>query len=42
MKRVKYELEQQPLYDYVVINDDLQHAKREIQEIIRKEKEKKI
>ena len=42
MQRVKYELEQQPLYDYVVINDDLQHAKREIQEIIRKEKEKKI
>lgn len=42
MQRVKYELEQEPLYDYVVVNDDLQRAKREIQEIIRKEKEKKI
>lgn len=42
MQRVKYELEQAPLYDYVVVNDDLQRAKREIQEIIRKEKEKEI
>ncbi len=42
LQRVKYELEQAPLYDYVVVNDDLQRAKREIQEIIRKEKEKEI
>ena len=42
MRRVKYELDQAPLYDYVVVNDDLQRAKHEIQEIIRKEKEKKI
>ena len=31
-----------PQYDYVVVNDDLQRTKREIQEIIRKEKEKQI
>lgn len=42
MRRVKYELDQAPLYDYVVVNDDLQRAKHEIQQIIRKEKEKKI
>lgn len=40
MRRVKYELDQAPLYDHVVINDDLQRAKREIQTIIKKEKEK--
>ena len=42
MRRVRYELDQAPLYDYVVVNDDLQRAKREIQDIIRKEKEKTI
>lgn len=42
MRRVRYELDQAPLYDYVVVNDDLQRTKREIQEIIRKEKEKQI
>ncbi len=42
MRRVRYELDQAPLYDYTVVNDDLQRAKREIQEIIRKEKEKTI
>lgn len=42
IQRVRYELDQAPLYDYVVVNDDLQRAKREIQDIIRKEKEKKI
>lgn len=42
LRRVKYELDQAPLYDYVVVNDDLQRTKREIQEIIRKEKEKQI
>ena len=41
IQRVRYELDQAPLYDYVVVNDDLQRAKREIQDIIRKEKEKK-
>ena len=40
MRRVRYELDQAPLYDYVVVNDDLQRTKREIQEIIRREKEK--
>ena len=42
LRRVRYELDQAHLYDYVVVNDDLQRAKREIQEIIRKEKEKEI
>ena len=42
MRRVRYELDQAPLYDYVVVNDDLQRTKHEIQEIIRKEKEKSI
>lgn len=40
LQRVRYELDQAHLYDYVVVNDDLQRAKREIQEIIRREKEK--
>lgn len=40
MQRVRYELEQQHLYDYVVVNDDLQSAKKKLQEIIEREKNK--
>ncbi len=40
LSRVKYELEQEPLYDYVVVNDDLARAKRELQEIIKRENRK--
>lgn len=40
LQRVRYELDQANEYDYVVVNDDLQRAKREIQDIIRREKEK--
>ena len=42
LRRVRYELEQAPLYDYVVVNDDLQRTKNEILQIIRKEKEKTV
>ena len=42
LRRVRYELEQAPLYDYVVVNDDLQRTKNEILQIIRNEKEKTI
>ena len=42
LRRVRYELEQAPLYDYVVVNDDLERTKNEILQIIRQEKEKKI
>ena len=42
LQRVRYELAQAPLYDYVVVNDDLQRAKNEILQIIRKEKERQI
>ena len=38
LRRVKYELDQQSLYDYVVVNDDLESTKRKLQEIIAKEK----
>lgn len=42
LRRVRYELEQAPLYDYVVVNDDLERTKNEILQIIRKEKEKTV
>ncbi len=40
LRRVRYELEQAHLYDYVLVNDDSRLTKAKIQEIIRKEKEK--
>jgi len=40
LKRTKYELSKSSLYDYNVINDDLQTAVAEIQKIIKTEKEK--
>ncbi len=40
LRRMRYELEQQKYYDYVVVNDDLQEAKRRLQEIINREKKK--
>ena len=42
MQRVRYELDQAPLYDYVIVNDDSRETMREIREIIRREKEKTI
>ncbi len=40
LKRTKYELSKSSLYDYNVINDDLQTAVEQIQKIIKTEKEK--
>ena len=40
MQRIDYELEKQALYDYVVVNDDLEKAISDVQEIIEKEKQK--
>lgn len=40
LQRVRYELEQARLYDYVLVNDDSRQTKIKIQEIIRREKEK--
>ena len=40
LQRVRYELEQAHLYDYVLVNDDSRQTKIKIQEIIRREKEK--
>ena len=40
LRRMRYELKQQKYYDYVVVNDDLQEAKRRLQEIINREKKK--
>ena len=40
MDRIKYELEKQDQYDYVVINDRLEDAILEIEKIIEKEKSK--
>ncbi len=42
LQRVKYELEQRDLYDYVVVNDDLERAKRELQNIINQEKNREV
>ncbi len=40
MQRISYELDKQSLYDYVVVNDDLQTAVEEIENIIKNEKSK--
>lgn len=40
MERVRYELPRQGEYDYTVVNDDLQEAKRRLQEIIEQERNK--
>ncbi len=40
MQRIEYELEKQKDYDYSVINDDLNEAIEQIQQIIKVEKEK--
>ena len=40
MQRIDYELSKQSLYDYTVINDDLDKALKEIKEIIKLEKNK--
>ena len=42
LRRVRYELEQSDLYDYVLVNEDSRETKSKILEIIRREKEKKI
>ena len=42
LQRVRYELEQANLYDYVLVNEDSLRTAREIKEIICKEKEKTI
>ncbi len=41
LERVKYELSLKDKYDYVVVNKNLQRAKRELQKIIRKETDQK-
>lgn len=40
MQRISYELDKSNLYDYTVINDNLQDAIKQIEEIIRQEKNK--
>ncbi len=40
MQRIDYELEKVSLYDYAVVNDNLEQALLEVQEIIKKEKER--
>ena len=40
MSRIKYELEKQSLYDYAVVNDDLNEAVERIKKIIKQEKNK--
>ena len=40
LRRARYELEQSPLYDYVVVNDDLERALEELRGIIRRECER--
>ncbi len=40
MQRIGYELEKQNLYDYTVVNDDLETAIKEIENIIKMEKSK--
>lgn len=42
MERIDYELSKKNLYDYTVINDDLEQAVKDIEEIIVKEKTKII
>ena len=40
MQRIGYELDKEKLYDYTVINDDLEQAISRVQEIIKIEKNK--
>lgn len=40
MERIEYELSKKELYDYVVVNDDLNQAIQEIEKIIKIEKNK--
>jgi guanylate kinase len=40
MQRIDYELGKKDLYDYTVINDDLDIAVKEIENIIKSEKQK--
>ena len=42
MQRIDYELEKANLYDYTVVNDNLEQAITEIEQIIIKEKNKQI
>ena len=42
VERIDYELSKSSLYDYTVVNDDLLTAIEEIEQIIKKEKTKKI
>ncbi len=42
MQRIDYELEKKSLYDYSVVNDDLEQAINEIEQIINQEKNKQI
>ena len=41
MQRIDYELGKSDLYDYTVVNDDLQEAILEIENIIKEEKNRK-
>ena len=41
MERAKYELSQQDKYDHTVVNDDLNEAKKALQDIIKTEKSKR-
>ena len=41
IERAKYELSQKDIYDYTVVNDDLDEAKRALQTIIQTEKSKR-
>ena len=40
MQRIDYELDKVSLYDYSVVNDELDRALKEIQDIIKTEKNK--
>ena len=42
MERIAYETSKKDLYDYAVVNDDLETTVEKIREIIRKEKNKRI
>ena len=42
MERIAYETSKKDLYDYAVVNDDLEKTVEKIREIIRKEKNKRI
>ena len=40
MSRIEYELSKKELYDYLVVNDDLTVAIKQVEDIINKEKSK--